>query len=559
MTDPHATQALIEEQLEALRSDWIRQLPVRMQRIRRLCLALIAENGGTAERVEQTCRRLRSLASAASTFGVSEVASRGRRLESMVPGLADPASSDLRKAVEDAIEELEAAGVRAGLEAEDRVPEPRGELSGALRPVPRRLGTRRLAILDPAFEDRHLMQLTCFGFRTSRPDDVAALLAAAGKEPPAAVVCDLESARELARRLSEPEAPELPSLRLVLCEEGSFEARLAAVRAGADAVLVRPLVMEALLEPLDALTEKGRMDPSRVLIVAEDYAAGLHHALTLQLAGLSTEVVTEPLAVVDAIQAFEPDLLLLEIALAGCSGPELAAVVRQGEDRDHLPVVFLSGESDLEIQLAALRLGGDALLPLPTDAENLISAVTSRARASRAFRRLRHTDPLTGADNHSRIHRELAAAVDARKPGFPLAFALLSVDQFRRFNDEQGHERGDTVLRGLARLLRHHLGSEELRLGRWEGDTLSALLSGSAAERAWERLDALRRDFARLPQGIGAAPRPLTLSVGLGVAEDGVTAPWLVATAERALLKARKEGRNRVVSAAEPMEEELGG
>jgi diguanylate cyclase (GGDEF)-like protein len=155
-------------------------------------------------------------------------------------------------------------------------------------------------------------------------------------------------------------------------------------------------------------------------------------------------------------------------------------------------------------------------------------------------------DPLTGLLNrHALLPRFIELSCQARVSRQPLCLVLCDVDDFKRINDEHGHDRGDAVLRDIAYEMRKRLRSFELiyRLG---GEEFLILLPGIgrlAGKEIAERLCATV-ESAR-PTGIRT-----TISLGLSSARgDQVDYDTLFKAADEALYEAKRTGRNRVVAA----------
>ena len=123
--------------------------------------------------------------------------------------------------------------------------------------------------------------------------------------------------------------------------------------------------------------------PWRVLLVDDDEPLLQAHATILREVGMSVMTLCHPDQTPAAVRLFEPDVVLLDVYMPGTSGPELASVLRREESLLHLPILFVSGETDLTQQLLALSLGGDDFLIKPVQPAHLVAAVTARARRSR--------------------------------------------------------------------------------------------------------------------------------------------------------------------------------
>ncbi len=156
-------------------------------------------------------------------------------------------------------------------------------------------------------------------------------------------------------------------------------------------------------------------------------------------------------------------------------------------------------------------------------------------------------DPLTGLLNRSglegRVH-ELAE--QARQTGQPISVLICDLDRFKAINDVRGHAVGDAVLQDVAYELRKQLRSFEL-LYRIGGEEFLVVLPGATEQDAFALGERMRGAVRRSPaQGI-----PVTISVGVSTSRGAeVQFATLVGAADRALHRAKAEGRDRVTTSA---------
>jgi DNA-binding response OmpR family regulator len=261
-------------------------------------------------------------------------------------------------------------------------------------------------------------QLAHFGYKVRTPADLAALAAIVHDVPPAAIILsggapeDEAGALEALAGIQHGRQEPIPAV--FVSSGGDLQARLRAVRAGASAYLTKPVDVDELVDRLDMLTTRDVREPFRVLVVDDSPELANYLASNLQLAGMRTAVVTDPIEVMGPLAELNPDLILMDLYMPGCTGLELAAVIRQQPDYISTPIVFLSAETDLNTQMEALRLGGDDFLTKPIQIGHLISSVASRTLRSRTLRALMIRDSLTGLLNHTATEERLAAEVAGR-------------------------------------------------------------------------------------------------------------------------------------------------
>lgn len=235
----------------------------------------------------------------------------------------------------------------------------------------------RVRLFDTAGEFRAACQ-ACDGTAAHRPD--AIVMDLSSEDSP--LVC-AELLSEL--RVSGARCPPV----VFLSAYADVQSRLAALRAGVGRFLAKPVAPGQLVALLDRMTGRQPPDPYRVLLVEGDSPVRDTHVLVLAAAGMAVTELGDPLQAFERIDAIRPDVLVLDVELPGMSGPELAVMLREREECLHLPVLFLSDETDAFKQLLTLGLGGDDVLVKPVPPDYLLRAVAARARRARESDALR--------------------------------------------------------------------------------------------------------------------------------------------------------------------------
>lgn len=172
----------------------------------------------------------------------------------------------------------------------------------------------------------------------------------------------------------------------------------------------------------------------------------------------------------------------------------------------------------------------------------------SKERAELEQRKAALTDPLTGIANRRAFFDRGAPLLDwAMEDRRSAAMLLFDLDRFKEINDTAGHQAGDRVLQAFTDLVAASLRPGDL-FGRLGGEEFACLLADSSMAEALQTAERLRREFSalRLP-GLEVSA---TVSVGVAMANDaGRGLQSLLATADRALYRAKTDGRNRVAPA----------
>ena len=404
-------------------------------------------------------------------------------------------------------------------------------------------------------EERHAWvpglaeQLGFFGFRVCRfgwgdpaPNEASPLVALFIPPPDGYAAAEL---RCIQRIRSEHPTSQL----FCLSVPKSLEVTVALLRAGADAAIQAEHETVTVLGRILDLLQSQEQDPYRVLVVEDSPTAVAMIRRSLSQHGIDSHPIGNPQFLLSAVEQYRPDLVLMDMYMPHCTGVEATRVLRQLTDYQALPVVYLSSETDMGMQVEALRLGGDQFLTKPFNPVLLAAVVKTKIERYREMQRHSQHDSLTGLLNHSALKERLAAEIArADRNGDALAFAMLDLDHFKKVNDSHGHAAGDRVLRALARLLRERLRRSDIA-GRYGGEEFALILPATDGAAALRVLEDLRRNFALVEHGTGGHAFSVTLSAGVADFPRFAQPDRLAEAADQALYASKHAGRNRVTLA----------
>ena len=338
---------------------------------------------------------------------------------------------------------------------------------------------------------------------------------------------------------------------LTFSTSGELSVRLRAMRAGADAFIELPAqsgdVMTRISELLDA--EAG--NPFRVLIVEDDRSQAIFAESILRKAGMTTCAVTDPLAALDQLEEFKPELILMDLYMPNCDGMELTAIIREREEFINTPIVFLSGEHDEEKHFEALNAGGDDFLSKPIRPKHLISAVTNRARRARQLGRRakaqNQRDPVTGLYERAFVLDQLTALLAREDPaehGGGLVY--IEIDGAGQIRERVGLIAFDALLNQVGAFVASHIDGKDFAT-RY-GDTNFVLLCHGGDEAVLKQLAAeLRERTAREVFEHEGKTVTVALSFGICPFAAGLgDAGAMLNAAERAMSDARAPGQNHI-------------
>ncbi len=196
----------------------------------------------------------------------------------------------------------------------------------------------------------------------------------------------------------------------------------------------------------------------------------------------------------------------------------------------------------------------DSELSFKTTFAEQVGLSIANIRLRDALRAQSVKDPLTGLYNRrylqEMLEREIRRAARAEQA---LGILMLDLDHFKKFNDTYGHEAGDTILREVGGFLIKSIRVEDT-VCRFGGEEFVIVLPTASAEASRSRAERIRsklRELTVLHQGLSMG----RITVSVGVAElpaNGTSAGELLAAADAALYRAKRNGRDQVV-VAEPL------
>ena len=408
---------------------------------------------------------LHQLIGSAGTFGEVALSEAARALELRLRSRQRQAVGwplDERKAVVETVRGF--SRLRTGLDPHTTSVVP-GVISGQVR---------RVDVLedDPSILSLLVSSLRSFGYAAEGYASVAALEQSLALRRPDAMIVDVHLGAEggnglaLLEALQDRRHPPIPTL--VITTRDDFEHRLRAVRAGAVGFFSKPVDLPQLENRLELCFDDYRGEPFRVVAVDDDPLLLARYQLVLGQAGVGVYVVSDPAQLRETLNAVVPDLLLLDVQMPGCTGAELAQMVRFDERWIGLPIIYVSAEADVGLQTAAMVRGGDEFMIKPIDDSILVATVLSRARRSRALANALARDSLTGLLKHGAAKEQLSQALSrAVRAGQACSIAMIDLDHFKQVNDTHGHATGDKVIRALASLLKNSLRKDDIvEIGR---------------------------------------------------------------------------------------------
>ncbi|MGH8032574.1 MAG: EAL domain-containing protein [Luteimonas sp.] len=302
--------------------------------------------------------------------------------------------------------------------------------------------------------------------------------------------------------------------------------------------------------PLPQVLPPGEREaPYRVLIVEDDRSQALFAESVLNGTGMQARVVSVPGEAMAAMQAFAPDLVLIDLHMPGISGTELTAMIRANAAFAHTPIVFLTGDDDPERQFEALQVGADDFLSKPVRPRHLVAAIESRARRARMLQRQRSSEgrhPVTGLHTRTAMLQRLGAAIPGDNRG---AVYFIEIESTAALRERYGYAALEATLTEAARRLGMIAGDHPL--SRLNDNTFLAFAPTLERAQLQDCARGLRDGLSRHVLQINGESLRLRALIGYaslqhGYSDDGSA----IAAAEQALRAARSTSGG--IAAAQP-------
>ena len=510
-------------------------------------LQLAADPSEQLQHLGELREQLHKLAGSAGTFGFAELGQRARELELQTQQWLSSLKLQ-QQGLQAFVQELQQL---ASSHEQPATANPVAPTSSGLSKAPRSESAYRIYILEDQAKVGETIRLTLntFGYQARHFLTTAELDTALAEQLPDALIVDvnlgnsqqtgLDYAEALQKRLEEP----LPLL--VITTQNDFHTQLQAARIGAMGFFSKPVDVAKLESRLERCFAQQNGEPYRVLIVDDDRDLSSRYSLVLRGADMLVEVVNDPQQLFEAMGRFNPEVLLLDVNMPDCSGPELAQMVRFNDDWLRVPIIYLSAETDIARQMSALIKAGDDFVTKPISDNSLIATVFARAQRARLLSTALARDSLTGLLKHADIKEQVVIEQErAQRNGKPASVVMLDIDHFKQVNDSHGHAIGDNVIRALANLLRQRLRRID-SLGRYGGEEFMAVLPDCSGEQALRIIDEIRQQFSAIRFAGEHSEFSVSLSAGIACAQ-GQSPDALMEQADRALYLAKHSGRNQV-------------
>lgn len=272
---------------------------------------------------------------------------------------------------------------------------------------------------------------------------------------------------------------------------------------------------------------------------------------------------------IQCIKEDDIDLVLMDVEMPGMNGFETTTAIRELDADDWFPIIFLTTHIDDDSFGNGILAGGDAYLPKPLNPLRLQLTITAMERiynmraklhdaqkglqkANKQLEQLALYDELTGLANRRNFDETLNRQFKlAQRTKSPLSLIICDIDFFKIYNDTYGHQKGDTCLASVAKVLGNIPTRPTDKVCRYGGEEFTIILPNTNLQGGLQVAEDLRQAvfIQNIKHEGSKVAACVTLSLGLATYTGTVKAPdELLKLADDALYRAKENGRNCIES-----------
>jgi diguanylate cyclase (GGDEF)-like protein len=334
-------------------------------------------------------------------------------------------------------------------------------------------------------------------------------------------------------------------------DEDDQEDRLLALRNGGTGYLVEPVSVSGLLELIERQYDLHADSPYRVLVMEDSKSQAKFYDKALSKGHFEVRLVSNPAVFMEALRGFDPEIVLMDMQMPGCSGIELTRIIRQMPRYAHLPIIFLSAEESLRKQNQALLSGGTSFIVKPAKKEQLLFLVELYSRRYRDINPQIDINPDTGLSFCPQFKQKIAIeASRMSRNNCNAALAIIQLDEIDIMISNTNFSLINVAIQQLSLILKQRLRKTDI-VGHLETGQLGVVLT-TGKRQDWSKiLDAIRLHFSELPFHLQHQDKELTISIGVASLSTNADAHNWFERASKHLDRAIEVGGDQTITGSD--------
>jgi len=554
------------EKIRAIREEFINSLPLRINKIQALTTRIVDHewDGLKAKELVYEVHNLRGFSGSHGLMLISQAAAKAEQLIDAYRHNDCELTDADKKSLQTAVEELVAImqeTIKNTNSLSNQMPivqvSPHTTIANAAEEskIEAAKTTANVPLILIVDDDQHYCeilaaQLINLGYRTKSIFYLEDLEQSIHTYSPKAIFMDIifqdgESAgTQLISKLRAKDEIQCPVVYISARDE--LNSRLSAVRSGGTAFINKNFTLNDLKNILDANLPLHRNITYRVLIIDDDKSMNAYCTAILENAGIHVTCLETINEIFEYILNFDPDVILLDMYMPNINGLEMASVLRQHQSFSSIPIVIMSGETDINKQFIMRSVGADDFILKPFKPHHLVDIILNRIQRSRQTKKLIYTDGLTGLMLFSKIKEQVLNLMEScLRYNLDFSIAFIDIDNFKRVNDTYGHLVGDEILREFAEYMITRLRRSDM-VTRYGGEEFAIILPYTNSDNAIRALNSIRDSYAQHTHQAKEAEFFITFSVGVSSIAHYQDLESLLAAADAALYRAKQAGGNAI-------------
>ena len=256
------------------------------------------------------------------------------------------------------------------------------------------------------------------------------------------------------------------------------------------------------------------------------------------------------------IQEKIPNIILLDVELPDVGGLELCSKLKANPDTANIPVLFITSHTEDGFEEKVFDTGASDYITKPLNPRVVAARTQTHLAYHRAIRLLDNqarTDSMTGLANRRTFDEQLISEFRrAHRQQECLTVVVIDIDEFKKYNDQYGHLKGDDCIKTIASTLKESLKRPGDLAARYGGEEFAFILPNTNAEGAGQLLHKLLKivEQLKLIHAQNAIYQYVTISIGYSTispdqANTSSLDEWaIVKAADNALYESKRNGRN---------------
>tara|TARA_R110000787_G_scaffold217970_1_gene326679 strand:+ start:39 stop:953 length:915 start_codon:yes stop_codon:yes gene_type:complete len=300
---------------------------------------------------------------------------------------------------------------------------------------------------------------------------------------------------------------------------------------------------------------KSLIPERQTILVIDDEKANLKILSELFKSKVNIILAKNGTQGIEKIIKFKPDLILLDIIMPGMSGFEVIKQLKNNDKTSAIPVIFITGLTDVVDESQGLALGACDYIQKPFHIDIVRARVDLHLKLAEQrvqLEQLANLDSLTCVPNRRKFYKmfDLEWRMSVREKT-PLSLIMIDIDYFKQYNDQYGHAAGDQALKMVAQVIFKQLKRPFDFVARYGGEEFAVLLPKTQSQDAFSIMEYCRQavEDLKIEHEKNMGSKYLTISIG-GINCFPTKAMCATATfklADDMLYQAKGEGRNCVV------------